>query len=412
MLKKPYEKIDLLFDRFDDLYGEINDLQIKRYEDSFSKFKKLFFADAAYVASSSGRAEIIGNHTDHNGGRIISCAISLDTLAMFLPRDDGKIHIISDGYNDMILDVNADASCKIGTSLALIKGVVVGLLDAGYKVGGFNAYLTSNVVGGAGISSSASFEVLIAEILNFLYNDGVLTCEEKAKIAQFSENKYFGKPCGLLDQTAIAFGSLNRLDFKHENIVVTKINDTLKDFEMVLINTGGSHANLTHEYAAVPSEMFEVAKALGVNRLIDCSKEQFIEKLPKIDSNISDRAVLRAFHFYEENERVDKAFEALSCGDYNCFIDCVNASGVSSLTKLQNCYVAGDSIQSIPKALSISSQYLFNGANRVHGGGFAGSILNIVKKEKLNDFLNGVKKFYSKENIINFRVRSVGTIVL
>lgn len=411
-IKKPYTSIDAVFSNFNSLYGESNEYQINRYNEAFDKFKNRFSVKEAYVASSSGRAEIIGNHTDHNGGKVISCAISLDTLAMFLPRDDGKICVVSEGYKDMEVEVFGDKTYPLGTSLALIKGVVEGFKARSYNVGGFNAYFTSNVLGGAGISSSASFEVLVAEILNFLYNDGNISCEEKAKISQFSEREYFGKPCGLLDQTAIAYGGLNRLDFKAENIEVSKIDVDLKDYALILVNTGGSHANLTGEYASVPGEMFEVAKALGKERLIDLSKKEFIARLPEVASKLSDRAVLRAFHFYEENERVDLAYQALQKGDYDLFIQCVNGSGISSLCKLQNCYVNGDTVQSIPKALAICSNYLHGGANRVHGGGFAGSILNVVKKSKVNDFVEGVSKFYDKKDIVVFALRSCGTIVL
>ena len=410
--KKPFSKISDCFNSFSLLYGDKIEGQKERYENAFIKFKKVFNENSCFVASSSGRTEIVGNHTDHNGGKVISSAISLDTLAMFLPRDDGKIVVVSDGYKDMELDVFGDTFCYKGTSLALIKGVVEGVKKAGFNVGGFNAYCTSNVLGGAGISSSAAFELLIAEIINFLYNDGKIDNELKAKIAQFSEREYFGKPCGLLDQTAISFGGLNVLDFKNEKISVTKINDTLSDYAFVLVDTGGSHAGLTNEYAAVPNEMKEVAKAMGVNRLIDVSFDEFLDKLPSIKDKLSDRAILRAYHFYEENDRVDLAYKSICNGDYKTFIEQLSKSGISSLNKLQNCYVAGRKDQSIPKALSICGRYLSGGANRVHGGGFAGSILNVVKKDNLEEFLKGVYLFYSKEAVLCFALRSVGTIVL
>ncbi len=411
-IKKPFSNISDCFNSFPLLYGDKIEGQKERYEKAFNKFKDVFKANSCFVASSSGRTEIIGNHTDHNGGKVISSAISLDTLAMFLPRDDGKIVVVSDGYKDMELDAFGDTFCYKGTSLALIKGVVEGVKKAGYKVGGFNAYCTSNVLGGAGISSSAAFELLIAEVINFLYNEGKMDCELKAKIAQFSECEYFGKPCGLLDQTAISFGGLNVLDFKNEKISVTKIDDTLKDYSFILVDTGGSHAELTNEYASVPNEMKEVARAMGVNRLIDVTFDEFLDKLPSIKEKLSDRAILRACHFYEENNRVDLAYKSICNGDYETFIEQLNKSGISSLNKLQNCYVAGREDQSIPKALSICARYLSGGANRVHGGGFAGSILNVVKKDNLEEFLNGVYRFYSKDAVLCFSLRSVGTIVL
>lgn len=412
-LKKPYSEVSVLYDKFPCLYGEATDFQKKRYEDLFAKFKSSFNVESAYVASSSGRVEVCGNHTDHNGGKVVSCAISLDALCMFLPCDGDVIKVKSEGYDDMIIDLNGAEGEEKGTSAALVRGVAVGLKNKGYKVGGFIACVTSNVLGGAGISSSASFEVLIAEVLNFLYNDGKITESEKAIVSQFAENEYFGKPCGLLDQTAIAFGGLKKLDFKEKGVIgVTDIHNDLKDYTLVLVNTGGSHANLTGEYAAIPSEMFSVAKAMGGEKLIDFTEDEFVKKLPSVQDKLSDRAVLRAFHFYEENDRVDALEKALDENDFNTFLDCINKSGISSLNKLQNCYVAGSSEQPIPKGLAISSKYIKNGANRVHGGGFAGTILNIVKNDNLQYFIDNMNRYYDKKDIIPLKVRSVGTIVL
>ena len=240
-----------------------------------------------------------------------------------------------------------------------------------------------------------------------------MTAEEKAVIAQYSENVYFGKPCGLLDQTAIAFGGLKKLDFKDKNkIGVTEINNPLSDYTLVLINTGGSHADLTDEYAAIPSEMFSVAKAMGKERLVDIDENSFYNDLPNILDKVSDRAVLRAVHFYDENNRVDVACKALCENNFTAFLNAVKESGISSLYKLQNCYVSGGKEQAIPKALSISAKYLNGGVNRVHGGGFAGSILNIVKNDCVSDFVDVMSKFFEKKNVVPLKVRTVGTMVL
>ena len=413
MLKKPYVDTSFAENYFISLYGEKTDFQRNRYKNAFENFKNTFNVENAYVASSSGRVEVCGNHTDHNGGKVLSCAISLDTLAMFLPSNENVIYIKSEGYPDIKVNLADDDFEEKGTSSALVKGVVVAMKNKGYKVGGFFATFTSNVLGGAGISSSASFEVLVAEILNFLYNDGKISPHEKAVIAQYSENVYFGKPCGLLDQTAIAFGGLKKLDFSDKTkINVTEIDNSLSDYTLILINTGGSHANLTDEYASIPSEMFSVAKAMGKERLVDVDKNYFFSSIPNFMNKVSDRAVLRAIHFYQENERVDKACDALSSNDYDLFLTAVKESGISSLNKLQNCYVSGSLDQAIPKALAISNEFLNGGVNRVHGGGFAGSILNIVKNENVDDFIKGVSAFFNKDCIIPLRVRSVGTIVL
>ena len=410
----PYTDISEVFDRFNELYGATDESQKVRYTRLFEKFKETFGENSAYVASSSGRVEVCGNHTDHNGGKVVSLSISLDTLAMFRETGDGIITVISEGYPEIKLDLNDDSQIiEKGTSAALVKGVAEGLKNKGYNVGGFNAVLTSNVLGGAGISSSASFEVLIAEILNFLYNNGEVTCQEKAQVSQYAENVYFGKPCGLLDQTAIAYGGLRKLDFANlESIFVSDVKCDISDYNFILINTGGSHADLTDEYASIPKEMKEVANALGKDRLIDVGESEFYNRLAEVQDKVSDRAILRSIHFFEENDRVDTLENALKINDYDSFIKAINESGNSSMTKLQNCYVSGRVGQPIPKAISIAKRFLPNGAVRVHGGGFAGCILCVAKTDETDTFIKNMKKFYQEDSIIPLRVRSVGAIVL
>lgn len=411
--KSVYKNTSEVEKYFNALYGESTEYQKQRYATNLERFNKTFNSDGAYIASSSGRVEVCGNHTDHNGGAVISCAISLDTLSMFLPTDNGIITIKSDDYPDIVVDINGQEKEEKGTSDALVRGVVVAMKQRGFNVGGFNAFTTSTVSGGAGVSSSASFEVLVVEILNFLYNDSVIGNEDKSRIAQFAENVYFGKPCGLLDQTAIAFGGLKKLDFSDKNkIVVSDIKNDLKDYTLVLINTGGSHANLTDEYASIPKEMFEVANAFGKERLIEISEEEFYDKLPSIIGNLSDRAVGRAIHFYSENKRVDLAQKSLDNGNYECFIQCIKNSGISSFCKLQNCYVSGNDEQLVPKALFLAEKFLNGGANRVHGGGFAGTILNIVKNDNAKRFIDEMRKYFSEKDVISLKVRSIGTVVL
>ena len=291
--------------------------------------------------------------------------------------------------------------------------MVDGLKSRGYTVGGFVAYFNSNVPGGSGVSSSASFEVLVAEIENFLYNDGKISNEEKAIVSQYAENVYFGKPCGLLDQTAIAFGGLKKLDFKNpSNISVFDIKCDLSDYRFVLINTGGNHADLTDEYAAIPSEMFSVAKAFNKDRLIDVSKEDFFSGIHGVKGVLSDRALLRAVHFYSENERVDCVEKALAQKDYQTFLFLVNLSGESSLSYLQNCYVSGSVDQPIPLAISISKHFNPLGATRVHGGGFAGSILSIVKADLIEDYIANMQVVFGEKNVLVLLPRSLGTVVL
>lgn len=411
--QKIFYNLNNIDDFFDELYGEKTDSQVERYNKAFSEFKKLYSVNKAYICSSSGRVEVCGNHTDHNGGKVICCAINLDSLAMFLPTDDNVITLFSDGYGQMVVDLNKPSLEKLGTSPALIRGVVEGCIKKGFKVGGFNAYVTSNVLGGAGISSSASFEVLIAEIINFLYNDGQISQKDKAIIAQYAEREFFGKPCGLLDQSAISFGGLKMLDFSLPNdIIVSNIKNNLSDYTLILINTGGSHANLTDEYASIPKEMFDVAKAYGKERLIELNEEEFYTNLSQVYNDLSDRAVSRTIHFFNENKRVDGVYQALNCGDYDKFLSLIKKSGISSVCKLQNCYVSGSSSQPIIKALSVCEEFLDGGANRVHGGGFAGCILNIVENAKANDFIDKTSKIFGAKNVIRLKVRSVGAKVL
>lgn len=332
---------------------------------------------------------------------------------MFLPTENDKIHIVSEGYPDIIVDLNDITNTKIPNSESLVKGVLYATKQRGYKIGGFNAYITSNVLGGAGISSSASFEVLIAEILNFLYNDGAISCQEKSFIAQFAEREFFGKPCGLLDQSAIAYGGLNRIDFSSETeIKVTPINNKVNDFSLILINTGGTHDDLIDEYASIPAEMKAVAKCFDKERLICVDERNFYKNIKNISTKVSDRAICRAVHFYEENECVYNASNALENGDYDLFATALNASGQSSLYKLQNCYVPKSDNQPIVKAIALCSKITRGWAVRIHGGGFAGCVLCVVKNEVLDDFIQDAKCYYDEKDIIVLSVREKGTIVL
>ncbi len=410
---KPIKNAKEVFCNFIKLYGEANDCQKERYVNLFNRFKSEFNKDEAYFCSSSGRVEVCGNHTDHNGGKVISLAVSLDTLACFMPREDNKVFINSEGYKPIEIDIDNVYEGKNGDSCAMIRGIIIGFIKRGYKVGGFEASVTSNVLSGAGISSSASFELLIAEILNFLYNDGKVSNEEKAKISQFSEREYFCKPCGLLDQTAISFGGLNVLDFSDtEKIGVTKIENDLSDFCFILVNTGGSHENLTDEYASIPLEMKKVANAYGYERLIEISEDDFYKKLPEFYNKLKDREITRAIHFYNENKRVDTVYNALIKNEYNEFLTAINESGISSMCFLQNCYVAGSDIQPIIKAIALLKSLNRNGATRVHGGGFAGTVLHICKNENVKDIVNELNKYYQSKDIILLKARAIGTIVL
>lgn len=413
-MKFPCKDITPLFSQFDMLYGSNSyDYQSKRYLESFEKFKQIFGCDSCYVASSSGRVEVLGNHTDHNGGMVISSAISLDTLAFFLPNPDDKIRIYSEGYPEFSVDIKNFTKEGKPDSSFLVAGVFCGLQNMGYNIGGFNAYITSNVPDGAGVSSSASFEVLIAKILSFLYNNDEIAPSDLAKVSQYSENVYFNKPCGLLDQSAIAFGGVKLLDFSCENeIIVKNCEINTEEFSFILVSTGGSHANLTDEYASIPAEMKAVANLFNKTRLIDVSLGDILSNYKDIVLKTSDRAFLRAVHFFTENQRVENARFSLKDGDINLFIKQVNESGLSSQCNLQNCYVSSSKEQPINRTLAIIKNIIEDGAVRVHGGGFAGCVLCVVKKSNLNAFLDNLHKYFDENSIYLLSVRKCGAIVL
>lgn len=398
--------------KFIDLYGEISDFQRERYSTLIKKFYKEF-GKYGYIASSSGRVELIGNHTDHNGGKCVACSISLDTLAVFLPTDNNEILIKSLEYPDVQVKINSKEIYKKGTSDSLVKGIVDGFINRGFNVWGFIALTTSNVSGGCGVSSSASFELLICEILNFLYNDGKVSKKDKAIISKLSENEYFGKPCGLLDQSAISFGGIVNLDFSKENdVFVERINNQLNEFSLVLVETGGDHKDLTEDYALIPLEMKKIASYFGKERLIDVEYDKFLSKIDFLKEKYPIRAVNRAIHFFEENKRVELLTKSLQNNDYKCFIKCIKESGESSLNLLENCVANNDNEHLIPKALDYCLKFLGEGANRVHGGGFAGTILNVIRKDNLSYFIENTEKVYGKGKVIPLNVRNVGSVVL
>lgn len=382
----------------------------KRAEDLYNRFVSLTNAKPKYLFSSPGRAEILGNHTDHNHGKVMVAAINCDILCFVSPTDDGKIIFDSEGFNPIVTSTdNTEPNEKLfGTSLALINGVCAKIKSMGYKVGGFTACATSNIFKGAGVSSSAAFEVLIAEIFNLLYLDGKLTAIEKAVISQYAENIFFGKPCGLLDQSGIAIGSLSKLDFKTSLPEITKLSAP-NDYTIVLTNTGGDHAALTEHYAAIRTEMESIAAYFGKKVLRDVDYNSFLAEIPALKNKFSSRAILRAMHYYSENGRVDKAESALLNNDIPEFLKAVNDSGESSLGILQNCYVPGATDQPVVLAVEYSKRIVKDGAFRVHGGGFAGSVLGFLKNNEVERYVEHMKKVFGEANVFTACIRPTGT---
>lgn len=391
------------------------DYQKNRYTQAFQGFEKQFHQKPFRFFSAPGRTEICGNHTDHNKGLVLAAGVSLDIIAAVIPTDDGIIQIKSEGYrmNTMELaDLQPDSHEK-GTSLALIRGVAAGLHEKGYKIGGFKAYMISNVLKGSGLSSSAAFEVLVGTILNGLYNDGKIDPETIAKVSQYAENKYFGKPSGLMDQMASSVGSFISIDFKDtDNPVIDTIDFDFQScgHSLCIVDTKGSHANLTPEYTAIPAEMKQIAGYFGAEYLRSVTKADIMDNYADLREQFSDRAVLRALHYMDDNERVQAECEALNKGNFNEFLRLVNQSGNSSYMYLQNLFASSSpKEQGLCSALYIAKEILGDrGACRVHGGGFAGTIQAFVPDDLLAEFKTKIENVFGKNTCHVLTIRPVG----
>ena len=392
------------------LYGDGKaEYQAKRFEDLYNIHKKTYSGNCEFF-SSSGRIEVCGNHTDHNNGKVLCASISVDTIACVTPQE-GKITIASIGYPVVDVDINDLTVHKeeFGKSEGLVRGVLAYYKQNGYKIGGFAASTTSDVFKGAGVSSSASFELLVAEILNVMFNDGKISAIEKAKAAHMGESEYFGKPCGLLDQSAISIGGVSYIDFKStKEPKVEKIDWPFENLAIVITNTGGDHCNLTGEYAAIREEMEAVAKCFHAKKLRKVKEDEFYNKIASLRNEVSDRAIERAIHYFNENKRVDIAKKALQKGQEKKFIEMINQSGISSLTMLQNCFPNGAVAQPIPLGIALSKQINGVKAVRVHGGGFAGTIIAYMDTNDVQNYVNEMSKVFGKENVFHIQVRNVG----
>lgn len=397
------------------LYGTSADLQEKqaRIDALRQDFKTEFDRECKNVFSSPGRIEILGNHTDHNHGSVLVGAISMDILAAAAKRPDSKITIKSRGFEDVSLFTGdlEKREGEIGKSAALVRGVCRRMRDRGHAVGGFDALLDSNIFKGAGVSSSAAYEVLICKILSYYYNGDRLTALECAKISQFAESEYFGKPCGLLDQSGIAFGGVNHIDFNdNTNPAVTTLTPDFQQYSAVITNSGGDHSNLTAEYSQIKADMHGVSGFFGKETLREVEETEFYQNISALNKKLGGRPILRAVHFYEENKRVDMAAEALKSGNMETFLHCVNDSGKSSYKLLQNCYACGDARQGIPLALALSNKLLAGeGAVRVHGGGFAGTVIAFVPQHLLKSYTDGMAEVFGADSVAVVSVRNIGT---
>jgi len=404
------------------LYGNKAGGQLDRYTSLVEQFKTTFNEENYKLFSTPGRTEIGGNHTDHNHGKVIAASINLDSVAVAAPNSLNQVRLKSSGFNDVFI-VSLDGLVPVkeeeGTTAALIRGVAAGFIQNGFNIGGFDACVTSDVLIGSGLSSSASIEVLIGTILNHFFNNGSVSSEQTAIIGQFAENKYFGKPCGLMDQVACATGGIITIDFYNpQKPAISKINfDFLESgYSLVVVDTEASHADLTDDYASIPAEMKEAAAFFGKDYLAEVSYAEFINNLREIRRTVNDRSLLRAIHFFEENKRVEKEVEALNNNNFNEFLNLVNESGNSSFKYLQNIYSPKNfGQQGVSLGLALSDTFIKekgSGACRIHGGGFAGTIQLFLPDDLVEDYCAFITKIYKKESVKVLSIRNYGTVCL
>ena len=372
----------------------LDSIVVKKLEEGFVS---AFGTAPTRYFSAPGRTEIGGNHTDHQRGRVLAGAVNLDTVAAVCPNGTSVIRVLSEGYPLCQVDVSdlIPKADEINTTMALIRGVAARFSQLGCQVEGFDAYVTSTVLPGSGLSSSAAYEVLIGTIINHLFFDAKVSQPEIAMIGQYAENVYFGKPCGLMDQMASAVGSMVTIDFyDKDNPVIEKV-----DFDfaacghaLCIIDSRASHADLTDEYAAITIELKNICGYFGKDVLTQIAEEDFVAAIPALRDQFGDRAVLRAYHFYKENARVPKQVAALKQGDFETFLRLVKESGYSSYMYLQNVIPAGyREHQDVALSLSLCEMYLDGrGAYRVHGGGFAGTVQAFVPMDILESFRSGI----------------------
>ena len=381
------------------------------YEKTFGSAQELA------LFSAPGRTEIGGNHTDHQHGCVLAGSVNLDTVAAVALNGENVIRIQSEGHalNEVSLDVLTPSESEFGSSDAIIRGVASRFAEMGCELKGFNAYTSSSVLTGSGLSSSAAFEVLVGTIINELFFDKKATAVEIAQIGQYAENVFFGKPCGLMDQTACSVGNMITIDFNDPSAPVVEPIDfdfAATGHALCILDSGASHADLTDEYAAITREMKAISRLLGKEFLRDVPEEEFVAAIPMLREKVGDRAVLRALHFFADNERVPQQVAALRAGDFEKFLSLVNASGRSSWLYLQNVVPAGyTEHQEVALTLALCAALLDGrGASRVHGGGFAGTVQAFVPFDLLDKFIAGTEAVLGKGACHVLSIRPVGGI--
>ncbi len=409
---------------FKKLYGTdeaVLKSEATRYASLLDQFSELFGTEEASVFTSPGRTEIGGNHTDHQFGRVLAGAVNLDNIAVAAPNGTNVVRIKSEGYDmfESNLDELVIDEAAFYTSTSLVKGIAFRLKELGFAVGGFDACINGCVPKGSGLSSSASFEVLIGAIFSSLFNDGKLDPVENAKIGQWAENNFFGKPCGLMDQTACSVGGLITIDFEDPSAPIVKEVDfdfVKTNYALVITDVGGGHDDPAsqEEYASLPTEMKSVAKELGKEVLRQVSLEEIVEAIPAIREKTGDRAILRSYHFQGDNARVVKQVEALEKNDFDAFLSMVVESGYSSYMYNQNIFdVTHKEEQVVSLGLALSEMILKGkGAWRVHGGGFGGTIQAFVPQDLLDVYTKTLEHVFGEGKCHKLFIRNEGSICL
>ena len=404
-------------DRLLDIYVDENvlDYQKERYIKAIKKYEELYGEGEVEIYSAPGRSEVGGNHTDHQRGQVLACGLNLDVIAIVSKTNDDIIKIVSDDYNIKDINVNdlSKKDSEENTSESLIRGVAKRLKDEDYTVGDFKTFMTSDVLRGSGMSSSAAFEVAIGTIISGLYNNMEISPVFIAQASQYAENVYFGKPSGLMDQMASSVGSLVNIDFKDtKNPVIKKVDVDFAKFShsLCIVDTKGSHADLTPEYAAVPIDMKKVAAYFGKEVLREVDEDEFYANISDIREKVGDRPVVRAMHFFFDHNTVTKEVNALEAGDFEEFKKHISASGNSSFKYLQNVYPASDvANQGLSVGLGVSERILDGkGAVRVHGGGFAGTIQAFVPNDMVSEYREEMDKLFGEGSCHVLKVRKYG----
>ncbi|MBQ4155845.1 MAG: galactokinase, partial [Clostridia bacterium] len=388
---------------FEKLYPNSQNVA-ERYVRCVDKFvNKYGDSEGLRLFSAPGRTEVGGNHTDHQQGCVLAAGVDLDVIAVARKTDTGIIRIQSEGFAEDVIDLSVltPQEDEVEHAPALVRGVAARFKQLGYEIGGFDAYTTSNVLKGSGLSSSAAFEVLVCTLLNSLYNDEKMDSVEKAIVSQYAENEFFKKPCGLMDQMACSYGGFVGIDFDDTaNPVIEKVDFDFKavDHSLCIVDTGGCHADLTGDYAGVPAEMKAVAAYFGKGVLRDVDEDEFYSSIPKLRETVSDRAILRSIHFFNDNRRAVELKEKLKANDFDGFKKIISESGRSSLQCLQNVFAASNpSEQGLTLALTLTEKILNGkGAFRVHGGGFAGTIQAFVPNDILPEYKQKIEKVFGE----------------